>query len=62
MNKDYIVDEIVDVTTYYEQLLHEFQEKIEREKKKYPITEREQIFIDVIEKTLKLLDSTVRHS
>ena len=60
MNKDYIVDEIVDVTTYYEQLLHEFQEKIEREKKKYPITEREQIFIDVIEETLKLLDSTVR--
>lgn len=57
-----IKGQVVDITTNYEQLLYEFQEKIEREKRKYPITEREQMFIDVIEKTLKLLDSTVRHS
>lgn len=57
-----IKGQVVDITTHYEQLLYEFQEKIEREKRKYPITEREQMFIDVMEKTLKLLDSTVRHS
>lgn len=45
----------------YEQLLYEFKEKIECEKKKYPITEREQIFIDVIEETLKLLNTQARH-
>lgn len=56
-----IKGQTVDTTTKYEQLLYEFQGKIEREKKKYPITEREQIFIDVIEKTLKLLDTQARH-
>lgn len=52
---------INDYESIYEQLMCEFKEKIEHEKKKYPITEREQIFIDVIEKTLKLLNTQERH-
>lgn len=56
-----IKGQIVDTTTKYEQLLHNFQDKIEREKKKYPMTEREQILVDTIEELLKLLDNTIRN-
>lgn len=56
-----IKGQIVDTTTKYEQLLHKFQEKIEHEKKKYPIIEREQILVDTIEELLQLLDNTIRN-
>lgn len=56
-----IKGQVVDVTTDYEQLLYKFQERIEQQKKKYPITEREKIFVETIEELLKLLDITVRN-
>ena len=56
-----IKGQIVEITTKYEQLLYKFQEKIEREKKKCPLTEREQIFVDTIEELTKLLDTTIRN-
>lgn len=56
-----IKGQTVDTTTTYEQLLYKFQEKIEREKKKYPLSEREQIFVDTIEELIKLLDTTIRN-
>mgnify|MGYP003300624268 CR=1 FL=1 len=51
-----IKGQIMDTTTHYKLLSERFQEKIERERKKYPLSHREEIFVDVISMLLDLLD------
>ena len=50
----------VETTTHYKLLSERFQEKIEKERKKYPLTDREEIFVDVIDMLLDLLDGEIR--
>ena len=56
----YDTNKPVETTTYYKLLSERFNEKIERERKKYPLTDREEIFVDVIDMLLDLLDGEIR--
>ena len=47
-------------TTTFEVLLDDFSEKIELEEKKYPLTDREQIFVAIIRELLSTLDRAYR--
>ena len=48
------------ITTYYESMLEDFNDKIKLEEKKYPLTDREQIFVDTIRELLNTLDRAHR--
>jgi hypothetical protein len=50
----------IKVTTRYESILDDFNEKIELEEKKYPLTDREQIFVETIKELLQTLDTSAR--
>ena len=48
------------ITTYYESILNDFNDKIKLEEKKYPLTDREQLFVDTIRELLDTLDRAHR--
>ncbi len=50
----------VRVITRYESILNDFNEKIELEEKKYPLSDREQMFVTTIRELLNTLDESYR--
>jgi hypothetical protein len=44
------------VTTVYGSLLNDFNEQIEREEKKYPLSDREKLFVKTIQDLLENLN------
>ena len=51
----------VKMTTHFESMLDDFNDKIKLEEKKYPLTDREQIFVETIRELLYTLDRAYRH-
>lgn len=49
------INESVEVTNKYTEILNKLEKRIELEEKKYPLTEREQMFADVIREALTAL-------
>ena len=61
LNLDDLINKVeVRTTTVFEGMLDEFNDKITVEANKYPLTDREQIFVETIRKLLSTLDSTYR--
>lgn len=56
----YGTEKPIETTTHYKLLSERFQEKIEWERKKYPLSDREELFVDVINMLLDLLDAEAR--
>ena len=56
------LDDLPKVTTitYYQKILNEFNDKIKIEEEKYPLTNREQIFVETIKELLTTLDVSRR--
>jgi hypothetical protein len=50
----------VKTITYYQKILDEFNDKIKIEEEKYPLTDREQIFVQTIRELLDTLDISRR--
>ena len=50
----------IKVTNVYETILDNFNEQIEREEKKYPLSDREKIFVETIRNLLDRLDCSAR--
>jgi hypothetical protein len=50
----------VKTITYYQKILDEFNDKIKIEEEKYPLTDREQIFVQTIRELLDILDISRR--
>ena len=50
----------IKVTTRYELMLDDFNEKIELEEKKYPLSDREQMLVTTIRELLNALDESCR--
>lgn len=50
----------VKVTTMYESILNDFNEQIRLEEKKYPLSDREKIFVETIRDLLDQLDCSAR--
>lgn len=50
----------VKITTRYESLLNNFNEKVKLEEKKYPLTDREQLFVETVRELLNTLDESCR--
>jgi hypothetical protein len=50
----------VKTTTCYESILDDFNDKIKLEEKKYPLTDREQLFVETIRELLNTLDESCR--
>ena len=50
----------VKTITYYQKILDEFNDKIKIEEEKYPLTDREQIFVHTIRELLNTLDESCR--
>lgn len=48
------------ITTYYESMHDDFCRKIEFEEKKYPLSDREKVFVETIKELLKTLDRSSR--
>ena len=46
--------------THYESLLNDFNEKIKSEEKKYPLSDREKVFVETIRELLNTLDNSCR--
>lgn len=46
--------------TCFEAILNDFNDKIKLEEKKYPLTDREQIFVQTIRELLDALDTSHR--
>lgn len=55
---EYHIDkkENIDIVTTYEVIRKKFSSAVESEKKKYPLTTREEMFVDVINELLGVLD------
>lgn len=49
-----------EITTTYEVLLREFDSQVSMEEHKYPLTDREKLFVDIIRRILVSLDSSAR--
>lgn len=50
----------VKTITYYQKILDEFNDKIKMEEEKYPLTDKEQIFVQTIRELLDTLDISRR--
>ena len=50
----------VKTTNRYKSILDDFNEKIRLEEKKYPLTDREQLFVETIRELLNTLDESCR--
>ena len=50
----------VKTITRYESILDDFNEKIKLEEKKYPLSDREQMFVTTIRELLNTLDESCR--
>lgn len=61
LNLDDLINNVeVRTTTVFEGMLDEFNDKITVEENKYPLTDREQIFVKTIRKLLSALDKSYR--
>lgn len=49
-----------EITTTYEVLMREFDSQVSMEEHKYPLTDREKLFVDIIRRILVSLDSSTR--
>lgn len=50
----------VRISTHYESILNDFNDKIKLEEKKYPLTDREQLLVETIRELLSTLDRVHR--
>ena len=50
----------VKITTYYESMYNDFCRKVSAEEEKSPLTDREQMFVDIIKELLETLDKSHR--
>ena len=48
------------ITTYYESMYNNFCRKVAAEEEKSPLTDREQMFVDIIKELLETLDTSCR--
>lgn len=61
LNLNDLIDAVeVRTTTVFEGMLDEFNDQITVEGNKYPLTDREQIFVETIRKLLSTLDRAYR--
>ena len=47
-------------TTHYESIYNDFCHRVELEEKKYPLSDREKIFVKTIKELLQTLDTSAR--
>lgn len=48
------------ITTHYELMYNDFCRKIELEENKYPLSDREKVFVETIKELLKTLDESCK--
>lgn len=48
------------ITTYYESMYNDFCRQVAAEEEKSPLTDREQMFVDIIKELLETLDRSHR--
>lgn len=53
-------DNKIKIITYYESILNDFNDKIELEENKYPLTDREKVFVTTIRELLTTLDRNTK--
>lgn len=50
----------IKINTHYESMHNDFCHKVELEEKKYPLSDREKIFVEIIKELLQTLDTSAR--